>query len=462
VIPLPEGFGLELDPSVHTYRDDRVLVGGTPLRIIRLSEAGSAALRECGDGRPGTDAARRLGRRLVEAGMAQPIPPLLAPPGTVTVVVPVRDRPAQLDLCLSALERDDRVIVVDDGSVDPTAVAGVCDRHGAELVRCDRAGGPAAARNLALARVNTDYVAFLDSDCVPTPGWMARLARHLTDPSVGAVAPRIRATPAARPASSCSRFAVCRSPLDMGARGGDVGPSKPVRYVPTAALLARTRALAGGFDEALRYGEDVDLVWRIADAGWRVRYAPEVRVHHQEPDRWRGLLRRRFDYGTSAAPLSRRHPGRLAPVLLSPWPALSAALVLARRPLWGAGALAPIGWRLAARMHAAGAPVALAPLFSLRAAAGTMLALGRATTMLAPLALGVAVGRPRSRLGALTLLLAPPLADWWRRRPRLDPLRFAVAAIADDAAYGLGVWTGCARARTLAPLLPSIRTTTRG
>ena len=51
--------------------------------------------------------------------------------------------------------------------------------------------------------------------------------------------------------------------------------------------LARSCALSGGFDERLRYGEDVDLVWRIAGLGWRIRYAPEVLVHHQEPVHWR-------------------------------------------------------------------------------------------------------------------------------------------------------------------------------
>ena len=53
------------------------------------------------------------------------------------------------------------------------------------------------------------------------------------------------------------------------------------------------------------------------------------------------------------------------------------------------------------------------------------------------------------------LVLVPPTVEWWRRRPGLDPIRWSVASIVDDVAYGAGVWAGCLRARSLAPLIPS-------
>jgi cellulose synthase/poly-beta-1,6-N-acetylglucosamine synthase-like glycosyltransferase len=60
--------------------------------------------------------------------------------------------------------------------------------------------------------------------------------------------------------------------------------------------LVRRRALdavavAGTvFDSALRYGEEVDLVWQLHDAGWRIRYDPAVEISHREPDTWPSLL----------------------------------------------------------------------------------------------------------------------------------------------------------------------------
>jgi hypothetical protein len=84
-------------------------------------------------------------------------------------------------------------------------------------------------------------------------------------------------------------------------------------------------------DAAVLVHEDVDLVWRLHDAGWRIRYDPAVRVSHHEPRGWAPLLARRFRYGTSAAPLAMRHPGQVPPVVLHPWPALTVAGLLAGR-----------------------------------------------------------------------------------------------------------------------------------
>jgi hypothetical protein len=52
--------------------------------------------------------------------------------------------------------------------------------------------------------------------------------------------------------------------------------------------------------------------------------------------------------------------------------------------------------------------------------------------------------------------MVPPAVEWWRRRPDLDLVRWSLASVADDVAYGIGVWAGCIRTGTLAPLLPVV------
>ena len=143
--------------------------------------------------------------------------------------------------------------------------------------------------------------------------------------------------------SVVGRYLDARAPVDLGGREARVAPLTRVSYVPTAALLVRRSALGGaGFDPGLWHGEDVDLIWRLTDLGWRVRYDPGAQVSHVEPDRWGAVLARRFRYGTSAAPLARRHPGLVPPLVLQAWPAAAVAALLARRPLaalaaYGAG-----------------------------------------------------------------------------------------------------------------------------
>ena len=503
--PLPAGLPLTLDRSVRSYGDGLVLVGGEPMRALRLTPGGRDAVAALLDGTARSEAALRLGRRLVDGGLAHPRPAPVASAGAagITVVVPVRDRPAALNRCLAALGDAAPVIVVDDGSRDATAIAACCRAHGAALFRRERPGGPGAARNAALPAVATPLVAFVDSDCEPDAGWLDALAGHFADPLVAAVAPRVRpaaphagaphasaphaSAPRAAPrsaarrsaaprsgaprgaaqraaspraaAGTCARFAAARSPLDMGPRPARVVPGGRVAYVPAAALVVRRAALGAGFDESLRHGEDVDLVWRLHDQGGRVRYEPTASVRHAEPERWRAWLERRFRYGTSAAPLHRRHPGRVTPAVLRPWPTAAATLALASRPAAALGIVAVNGTVLARRVRGAGVPAPRALAWSAKAGVQTVAGAGRAATALGvPALLAVAVaGRGRARGAAVALLAAPPLLDWTRRRPALDPLRWTLACIADDAAYGAGVWHGCLRERTAGPLRPARR-----
>ncbi len=472
---LPDGFGLALDRSLRRFRAGTVLAGGHPGRVVTLTAAGASALDALVAGGTPDAATADLAGRLVRSGMAHPRPPAQVAGGrpatiptvtgrpatlpTVTVVVPVRDRVGALDRCLASVGTDVPVVVVDDGSSDPDAVAALCARRGARLVVRTVNGGPAAARNDAVAAVTTDVVAFLDSDCTVRPGWLDGLLWHFADPEVAAVAPRIRPVdpPSGPSARAVDRFGRAHSPLDLGPDEGEVGPGRAVRYVPTAALLVRREALVavGGFDTALRVGEDVDLVWRLGAAGWRVRYDPSVSVRHDEPRRWIDLLVRRFRYGTSAGPLARRHPGLLAPVELRPWPTAAALAVLLGAPGSAAVLTAAATAYLARRVRPLGIPPGQAAAWSAQGTGWTVVGLGRAATMLAApgLVLLATRGRRGARAAAL-LAVVPPVVEWWRTRPGLDLPRWVVASVADDAAYGAGVWTGCLRARSFGPLLP--------
>lgn len=412
-----------LDPR-NRWLDARTLLSPTG-RLLRLSAAGREALQRLGSDDPQV---RRLAARLVAAGAAHPDPDPTAV-DDVTVVIPVKDRVAALDRCLAALAHDD-VLVVDDGSADPEALRAVCDRHGARLVRRPN-GGPAAARNTAIPLLEKDVVAFLDSDCVPPAGWLTRLRGHLEDPAVVAVAPRVVGGP--------------RSPLDLGPYPAAVRPGAAVAYVPTAALLVRRSALTS-FDEALRFGEDVDLVWRLVAHGGVVRYDPSVIVEHQEPARQAERLVRRYRYGTSAAPLAQRHPGRLTHLVLPPWPTAVLGLLLARRPVLAAGAAALATARLDKQVR----DRRTSSLLVAQATTGTALGVGRALQLAGPLVWVAARRRPV----VAALLLAPLLHEWWQRRPAEDPVTYAARGLLDQAAYGAGVVAGCARHRTLGPLLP--------
>jgi mycofactocin system glycosyltransferase len=469
---VPAGFRLRPDPGTRTLAGGTVITGGYPVRVLRLSPAGARHVAGWWDGAPvpGNAKARALARRLLDTGIAHPrLDRGQAERPEVTVVIPVRDRHAELACCLAGLAGTPRVIVVDDGSADPAAIQSVAAAAGASVVRRPVNGGPAAARNTGLATAQTPLVAFLDSDCVPGAGpanWLDAVLPHFADPAVGAVAPRI--VPHEAGSTWLARYEGASSTLDMGRRPSIVRPGSRVPYVPGAALVVRREAAGTGFAEDMQVGEDVDFVWRLAASGWRVRYEPAATMGHQHRVRLRDWLARRKDYGTSAAMLEFRHPGAVRPLYASAWTAaawLAAAAghpeagavvtgtgtaLLARRLARVTGEAWPLpagsaAWRLAVAQAGGGTLAAARPLGS---------AISRTWW---PLALPAAFAVRRLRLPLAALVLAPPLLDWLDRRPPLDPARYVAARLLDDAGYSVGVWQGCVERRTVRPLLPVLR-----
>jgi mycofactocin system glycosyltransferase len=371
----------------------------------------------------------------------------------VAVVIPARDRADALAACLARLGEAGDVVVVDDGSLDPGALAAVAREGGARVVRRASSGGPAAARNAGLRATSLPLVAFVDSDTLPVGDWLEPLLRHFGDAGVGAVAPRIR-VPAG--AGAVTAYEAARSPLDLGPAPGTVAPGHRISFVPSATLVVRRDAAGTGFDEGMRFGEDVDLVWRLGAAGWAVRYEPACVVEHPHRSGGRAWLAQRVAYGSSAGALAARHPGKLRHVVVPTWAIAPWALGLAGRPALALAAAATgtalvvarlpelPGVRREVALLAAGAHG--------RVARHAFDACWRAYPPL--LAAGLATRRGRRVVaGGLALSVA---LEWRERRPRLDPLRFGALRVADDLAYATGVWLGCARARRLGPLVPAL------
>ncbi len=389
-------------------------------------------------------------------------------------VIPVHDDAAGLERLLRAVRRDfvdEQIVVVDDASADAAAIAAVANTYAADLVRHESNRGPAAARNTGWKRIVTlpgddtlrpQVTLFLDADVAPAPGAVGVMLAHFVDRDVAVVAARVRAQPGL---DAISHYEVDNSPLDMGPAPAIVRPGTRVSYVPSAALAVRAHVVAAarGFDEAMRYGEDVDLVWRLIAAGHLVRYEPAAVTEHRNRTGVAAFVRQRFGYGTSAAELAVRHGDSVAPLQL-PMPVVGATLAAAfgRWPLRIlAGAIAfnsaaELSERLQGKVDEPAVEAArlsaLTHAYALRGLAAA------ATRAWAPLLLPF-----RSARRALAAaLVVPALVDWVRHRGRhgskaLDPIRFVAIRAVDHGAYCAGVWAGALRRRSIAALLPGLR-----
>ena len=193
--------------------------------------------------------------------------------------------------CLDAVlaqEPAPQVWVVDNASVDGSAQL---VRSSYPDVRLREPGanlGFAGGNNVALREVTTDYVALLNNDAVPEPGWLSGLVAVLdARPDVAAVTPKVLMHPSGLVNSAGGWVDRLGHGRDRGFGLADTGRwdvAAEVFYAPATACLYRTAAVrdVGLLDEDFfLYYEDVDLSWRLRLAGWSVRYEPTCVVRHQ-------------------------------------------------------------------------------------------------------------------------------------------------------------------------------------
>ncbi|MGB3480585.1 MAG: mycofactocin biosynthesis glycosyltransferase MftF [Mycobacterium sp.] len=467
VARLPDGFAVQVDRRVRVLGSGAALLGGSPTRLLRLAPAAQTLLD---DGRLEVHDATsaQLARTLLDATVAHPRPAGGPSHLDVTVVVPVRDNSFGVQRLVSSM-RGLRIIIVDDGSKCPVQAGDFAGCHcDVQVIRHPVSCGPAAARNTGLAASHTNFVAFLDSDVVPRRGWLEALLGHFCDPSVALVAPRIVGM--SQTDNMVGRYEAIRSSLDLGHREAPVLPYSTVSYVPSAAIICRRSIVAdlGGFDEDMLSGEDVDLCWRLVEAGARLRYEPIALVAHDHRTKLRDWMTRKAFYGTSAAPLSARHPDKTAPMVVSGTTAVVWLLIAVGTRLSYLASLVAValtGRRVAKAMKAPETQPRDVAFVTGRWLGSAVLQLTSAICRhYWPVAMVAAVLSKRCRRIVLLAAAIDGVVDWLSRRHHTEDDAKPLGLIAylllkrlDDIAYGTGLWTGVVRERTLGPLKPQIR-----
>jgi GT2 family glycosyltransferase len=266
-----------------------------------------------------------------------------------TVLVPIHDAAAATAACLAALARavdaETPVLLIDDASTDPAIApmlaAFAATRPATRVIGHVHNLGFVATANHGFAACLGD-VLLLNSDTLPTPGFLARMLRTAaTDPGIASV------TPFSNNAEICSFPGFCQ-PNPVPAEPDAVAAAfadEPANGVdlPTAVgfcMWMRRSALVaiGDFDQATfgrGYGEENDWCLRAAAHGWRNVLCPSAYVAHIGHASFAATGER--PGGSNLARLVARYPGYNAGV----------ADFIARDPLSGIRA------RVSARLDAA-------------------------------------------------------------------------------------------------------------
>jgi glycosyltransferase involved in cell wall biosynthesis len=285
----------------------------------------------------------------------QPVQTPLSPHANgqrLSVVVPAYQCAGMLDRCLQGLLASDlaraswQLIVVDDGSADD-ATAAIAHTHGAYVVTVtDGPKGPAFARNRGVDVAVSDIVVFVDADVVVAKTTLSQFARLFdAQPDVAAAFGSYDLAP-----DDTGLVSQYRNLLHHWVHHRDPGPATTF-WAGCGAVRRSAFREVHGFD-AERFPrpqiEDVDLGYRLSDAGFRIVLDPRIQGTHLKRwtftsmvradlfDRaipWMQLLRARGDT-LKNGPLNLRFRERALTVLLWLAGVLALVAILSRAPAW--------------------------------------------------------------------------------------------------------------------------------
>jgi GT2 family glycosyltransferase len=199
-------------------------------------------------------------------------------PRTTILVVTWRGR-AHITRCLDALAAQTRpqwTVVVDNASDDGTAALLAAHPSRPRILRLPENLGYAGGLAAALPEVRTEFVAWLNDDAAPEPGWLAALEDALDRDQGAAAACSALLPPDGGPAAVGVRL------TGLGYGADATGAGEVFGFCGGAALLRRAALVATGGVPAdfFCYYEDTDTSWRLRLAGWTVHPEPAARAAH--------------------------------------------------------------------------------------------------------------------------------------------------------------------------------------
>jgi glycosyltransferase involved in cell wall biosynthesis len=161
------------------------------------------------------------------------------------------------------------------------------------------------ARNVGAEAAANDWLLFMDADCVPDPRLLDRYFEGAIDARTGILAGGVRPDPAQ--AAPAARYARARTHITEAPQVRSAHLAAGI--TPNLLLRRAAYEAVGGFHEGLVSGADVEICWRIQEAGWRLEHHPRASVLHSHVETFAATARQCRRHAAGRAWLNRRYPG---------------------------------------------------------------------------------------------------------------------------------------------------------
>jgi glycosyltransferase involved in cell wall biosynthesis len=228
-----------------------------------------------------------------------------------SVIVPAYNAELTIRKCLEALKKqtiplsDYEIIVVDDGSTDRTGETAASTEN-IKIVRQTNAG-PAAARNNGARQAQSKIIVFTDSDCFPETDWLEKMLIPFgQDTQIAAV----KGAYLTRQRELAARFVQ----LEYEEKYDRLKKSAYIDFVDTysAAFIKKTFLEFGGYDTEFKVAcaEDVELSFRMANAGHKMVFNPDALVYHIHPASWIQYFNKKYKFAYWRMLAVRKNPNK--------------------------------------------------------------------------------------------------------------------------------------------------------
>lgn len=189
----------------------------------------------------------------------------------ISFIIPMKNAGKYIRRCLEAIlaemESGDEIIVVDNGSTDDSvSIAGRI--KDVTLLHCPE-GTIGYLRNYGANHSLCNILAFIDADCIISPGWRSKVIKNLEAEGITATG---------------SRYEIPENAvwIEKAWFSQKIMKAAPAKYINSGNLAIKKEAFlnVGGFDENLITGEDAELGWRLNGKGFIIIEDPEVECIH--------------------------------------------------------------------------------------------------------------------------------------------------------------------------------------
>lgn len=240
-------------------------------------------------------------------------------------VIPVYNRPDEVRELLESLTHqelfDFEVIIIEDGSSISSQEVVDSYQRSLPILRYIAVpnGGPSRARNIGAREARGEYLIILDSDVVVPAGYLSAVDDYLLRDPVDAFGGPDAASEDFTPVQKAINYAMT-SPLTTGGiRGGSANGME--KFKPRSFNLGCRSSVyrqLGGFNETLRFGEDIDFSLRLIEGGYRTALISKAFVFHKRRVDFRKFFKQVHNSGIARIHLETRHPGSTRLVHLLP------------------------------------------------------------------------------------------------------------------------------------------------